>query len=52
MSPEEKAERRDYMRQWRRSQSTTRSALRYPLHSPRYDIGVGATIARSFRESA
>ena len=45
---------RDYMRRYRHTYGggRERQAPTYPIHTPRLEVGLGATIARSFRESA
>ena len=49
---ERRAYMRDYMRRYRHGLRLKRSSLNFPIHAPKHDIGLGATIARSFRESA
>lgn len=48
---DQRAYRREYMRRYRQGLRLNRTAFHWPL-TPRHDIGVGATFARAFRESA
>ena len=47
-----RAYHREYMRRYRQGLRLNRTAIHHPITAPRYDIGIGATIARAFRESA
>ena len=53
-TPERRAYMRDYMRRYRHTYGggRERQAPTYPIHTPRLEVGLGAVIARSFRESA
>ena len=52
-TPERRAYMRDYMRRYRHTYGGGRGgAPTYPIHTPRVEVGLGAVIARSFRESA